>query len=135
MKNKITNLLLLSIILFTLQACMSNTDKTSGSQGSVGTNKDSAFDQKLSALKNKNPERDARAAIANGNKKFIAKAGRGFNVPGIAAADYEQVKGACGLNYADGFGDVIYGEKHREYYGAFLEYAKRYNTAILKACR
>lgn len=135
MKKYITGSLLLSLTPLLLQGCMSNTGRDAKPQSLTETHKDNAFEKKLSVLKKKNPEQDAKRAIGQGNRTFLVKAGRGLNIPGVSAAQYEQVKRVCGLNYADGFGDVIYGEKHRQYYSAFVEYATRYNTVILTACR
>ena len=144
MTTTIRNLLLLSILPLTLQSCISNADKassTDNNKGSTNTGssstketKDQAFIQKLADLQQRNPINDAQQAIANGDKRFIAKAGRGLNIPSISSTTYSSVKGRCGLRYEYGFGDVLYGENHSRYYGAFIRYAGLYNTTILSAC-
>jgi hypothetical protein len=140
MKNK--NYIVLGMVLLIQQGCMSNSDKKdSVSQGSINTvsrpkhSKDHEFIQKLANLKQRNPVDDAQRAIADGNKKFIAKAGRGLNIPGIDANTYLLLKGQCGLRYEQDFGDQLYGKYHRRYYSAFIAYAKRYNQAMLSACQ
>ena len=141
MKNK-NYVALMGIVLITQQGCMSNSDKKdSGSQGSINTvspprqSKDHEFIQKLADLKQRSPVDDAQRAIASGDKKFIAKAGRGLNIPGIDANSYPMLESQCGLRYERGFGDQLYGQHHRRFYSAFVAYAERYNQTMLSACR
>jgi hypothetical protein len=141
MKNK-NYIALMGIVLITQQGCMSNGDKKdSATQGGINTvssprlSKDHEFIQKLADLNQRNPVDDAQQAIASGDKKFIAKAGRGLNIPSIDANTYSMLKGQCGLRYERGFGDQLYGQHHRRFYSAFVAYAERYNQTMLSACQ
>lgn len=96
--------------------------------------KDQEFIQKLVTLQTKQPSEDAQQFIATGDKRFIAKAGRGINIPGIDDKTYQSIKHQCSLRYVDGFGDLLYGKNHRRYYDAIVDYAKAYNAVILKTC-
>ena len=141
MSKIIRNVLVLSLLPLVLQGCISNADKeikantTNNNVTSSKEIKDQAFIQKLADLKRRSPVSDAQQAIANGDKRFIAKAGRGLNIPSISPSTYAQVKHGCGLRYENGFGDVLYGENHRRYYSAFVNYAEQYNLTILRTCR
>ena len=140
MRNKNT-IALIGIVLITQQGCMSNSDKKDTDSGGINTvspprqSKDHEFIQKLADLNQRNPVDDAQQAIASGDKKFIAKAGRGLNIPGVDANTYSMLKGQCGLRYERGFGDQLYGQHHRRFYSAFVIYAEKYNQTILSACQ
>ncbi len=139
MKSIIKNLLVMGLFALTLQGCLSNADKANKGNTNNATSskemKDQAYIQKLADLKRRSPVADAQQAIDSGDKRFIAKAGRGLNIPSISSATYSQVKSRCGLRYENGFGDVLYGENHRRYYSAFVNYAEQYNLTILRACQ
>lgn len=144
MKITLKKVLLVSILPVLLQGCISNADKAANTGNNTGnTNtgssskeaKDQAFVQKLVDLQQRNPINDAQKAITSGDKRFIAKAGRGLNIPNIDPTTYSSVKRHCGLRYEYGFGDVLYGANHRRYYSAFMQYAGQYNSTILAACR
>lgn len=141
MKNKQQFIVPIMIFLL-LSACMPTKDKeevrVKGKMNEVPhtkQSKDEQFIQELADLKQKKPVQDAQQAIANGNKKLIAKAGRGLTIPGIDVNQYPILKAKCGLEYKQGFGDVLYGEHHRRYYNALFSYAKVYNQTMLNACR
>ena len=139
MKISIKKILLVSILPLLLQGCLSTTDKKKEVNINTANHsiqaKDEAFIQKLADLQQRNAINDAQQALANGDKRFIAKAGRGLNIPNISPATYSSVKERCGLRYENGFGDMLYGENHRRYYRAFIHYAEQYNATILAACR
>jgi len=139
MNAAIKKILLLSLLPLILQGCISNADKVNkGNTNKVTSSKemkDQAFIQKLADLQQRDPVFDAQQAITKGDRRFIAKAGRGLNIPSISPATYSQVKGNCGLRYENGFGDVLYGANHRRYYSTFVNYAGQYNLTILRNCR
>lgn len=141
-------LALLLAIPLGLQACMSNSESnshkmtnntpaknTSSTTSQPKENKDDMFVKKLADLLMKDPVVDANIAIAKGDTRLIAKAGRGLNVPGFSAAEAAVLKPKCGLRYEDGFGDMLYGENHQRYYKALIEYARQYNVTIKPACQ
>ncbi|MCK5918534.1 MAG: hypothetical protein KAG34_08915 [Cocleimonas sp.] len=141
MRNK-NYIALMGVVLITQQGCMANGDKKETDfQGGINTvsppkqSKDHEFIQKLADLNQRNPVADAQQAIASGDKKFIAKAGRGLNIPSIDVNTYSMLKGQCGLRYERGFGDQLYGQYHRRFYSAFVAYAERYNQTMLSACQ
>ena len=137
---RIKTYLALCLAPFALQACMSN----SGSDSNTATTpvsanpqvrKDNDFIQKLADLQKRNPRADATQALSSGDKRFIAKAGRGLSIPGIDVTSYAKMKDRCSLRYEDGFGDMLYGEHHRRYYGALVAYAEQYNQTIRPTCQ
>ena len=141
MKNKKYSIVA-GIVLISLQGCISTGEKkstvTKGQLNKVPISsvqaKDEQFIQRLAVLKQRNPEKDAQQAIAKGDKRFIAKAGRGLMIPSIDAKQYAQLQGKCGLQYKEGFGDFLYREHHQRYYNAMMAYAAAYNTVILAVC-
>jgi len=144
--SKLSNLLIgTSIILVTLQGCLSNNtssnyshdNKQQGVYSVVSAppqTKDQQFIQKLAELKQQDPVKDAQQAISNGTFKLIARAGRGLNIPGVDASKYSELKQKCGVRYQKGSGDLLYGKHHRRYHSALHEYAEKYNKVILQAC-
>lgn len=149
MKKNITHLLVgSSIILMTLQGCLSNNNASNhSSHGSHNhqhgvysvvsdppQTKDQQFIQKLAKLKQRDPVKDAQHAISKGRFKLIVKAGRGLNIPGVDPSKYSELKQKCGVRRQDGYGDVLYGKHHRRYFSALHEYAEKYNKEILKVC-
>lgn len=145
MNHKLYSLLVgMSIVLVTLQGCLSNNnhsnhDNHKNQQGmhsvvSSQQTKDQQFIRKLVELKQRDPVKDAQQAIAKGTLQLIAKAGRGLSISGIDISKYPELKQKCGIRYQDDFGDLLYGQHHRRYYNALHAYAEKYNKVILQAC-
>lgn len=97
--------------------------------------KEQYFAEQLPLLQARNPETDALAAIAKGERYFLCNAGRGSTVPGIAAEVFAQVGQHCPTRCLDGVTDALYGENHRRYLTAALDYSARWNQVMLEACR
>jgi hypothetical protein len=97
--------------------------------------KEKHYAGQLPLLQARNPEAEARAAIANGERHFLCNAGRGSTVPGIAADVFAQVRQHCPTQCLEGVTDALYGTNHRRYLTAALEYSARWNKVMLEACR
>ncbi len=105
------------------------------SAAEISADKEKYFAEQLPLLQARNPQAEAQAAIAKGDRYFLCNAGRSPTVPGIAAADYAQVQANCPTRCLDGVSDAIYGEQHRRYLQVALDYSARWNQTMLPACR
>ena len=96
--------------------------------------KDQEFAELLQALSQRNPQREASEAMANGTPNILGYYGgrAGLKTPGLTVE--QQAKQRCKLNIIDGLGDVIYGENHMKYRIAMRNFAKAYNSSMLTAC-
>lgn len=97
--------------------------------------KERQFAQQLTALQARNPEAEAQASINQGEKYFLCGAGRSRTVPGVAPEVFAQRQNNCPVRCLDGVSDALYGENHRRYLTAALEYSERWNRVMLEACR
>lgn len=105
------------------------------SAAEIAATQEKHFAEQLPLLQARNPEADARAAIAKGEHYFLCNAGRGTTVPGIAPQVFAQVRNNCPTQCLDGVTDALYGENHRRYLTAALDYSARWNRVMLEACR
>ncbi len=105
------------------------------SAGAINADKERYYAEQLPILQAKNPEADAKAAIANNDRYFLCNAGRSSTVPGLEAAVYAQASAHCQTRCLDGVTDAISGENHRRYLSAALTYSARWNQTMLSACR
>ena len=79
----------------------------------------------------RNPEQDARDALASGSPvEIIAIAGRGLRYPGLSKQQFMQIENKVTAKVAEGSGDTIYGNTHRDLRRQLMAYATRYNQAI-----
>lgn len=101
----------------------------------IAATQEKHFAEQLPLLQARNPEADARAAIARGERYFLCNAGRGTTVPGIAPQVFAQVRNNCPTQCLDGVTDALYGENHRRYLTAALDYSAKWNQVMLEACR
>lgn len=83
---------------------------------------------------NRDPEADARAAIEQGDLRFLGFATRVTTLPGVAATDQEAALAVCGVRLLEGFGDVIRSDAELAAMRQASEYAKRYNAVMLLEC-
>ncbi|MDH5613166.1 MAG: hypothetical protein OEY66_12010 [Gammaproteobacteria bacterium] len=83
---------------------------------------------------NRNPEEDARAALAEGDFHLLGFATRATSIPGIAAADWEAVMNNCGVRLMEGFGDVVRSKAELSAARLASSYAKRYNAVVRAEC-
>ncbi len=99
--------------------------------------REAEFAQKLIAIQQRNPVRDAHNLASQGNKYLWAyQSGRGGSTkaPGLTRQQLTNLRG-CSLVQLKGMGDVIYGDNHLKYRVAARNYAKQFNLAILPYCR
>lgn len=87
-----------------------------------------------SQYENRNPEADARAALAKGDLRLLGFALRATVVPGVAVADRQTAMDACGVRLMKGFGDVIRSDDQATAMQQAHEYAKWYNAVVLAQC-
>ena len=69
----------------------------------------------------------------NGKPELIAFAGRSLSFPGLTSAQYEEIKGKVTPRYAEGSGDVLYGNTHKAMRKKLRAYASEYNAVIYSA--
>lgn len=93
------------------------------------------YAEQLPILQARNPATDAQASIRKGKRYFLCNAGRGSSVPGIAPDVFATVREHCPTECLDGVTDALYGENHRRYLTAALDYSARWNQVMLEACR
>jgi hypothetical protein len=101
----------------------------------ISAGKEQYYAQQLPVLQSKDPQADARAAIARGDRHFLCNAGRSATVPGLTAEAYAQVRDKCPTECLDGVTDALYGENHRRYLAVALDYSARWNAVMFNACR
>lgn len=95
---------------------------------------DTQFVKKLSELQQKNPQQEAQAAIARGERYFLCNAGRSRTVPGLTAEVYAKASERCSTQCLEGVTDALYGENHAKYLSAALAYSAQWNQVMIKAC-
>jgi hypothetical protein len=126
-------------ILLSLTACAGIQSETSKEQQPVAQEQTlKAYDpiERYSALlwvEKADPVVDAMKSLNSGNIKLWGYNTRlGPKVPGVNASDIEIVLKQHELNLAPAMGDAVYGDNHLKLRTKFVEYAKQYNTEILK---
>lgn len=105
------------------------------SAAAIAAERERHFAAQLPLLQARHPEAEARAALAKGERYLLCNGGRSDTVPGITAAEYAKVAGRCEVRCLDGVTDALYGEQHRQYVTAALEYSARWNKVMLPACQ
>lgn len=95
---------------------------------------DAPFVKMLSELQAKNPQQEAQAAIARGERYFLCNAGRSRSVPGLTAEVYANARESCPSKCLEGVTDALYGENHAKYLSAALAYSAQWNQTMLAAC-
>ena len=88
----------------------------------------------LTWLRDADATRDARQAIERGDKRLLAMATRGPNMPGVPAEQVSKAKSVCGIRYVEGSTDAVMGETHLKLLQAAQAYASQYNSIMLDAC-
>lgn len=127
--------------LFALSACVPPANNNTAGNGvdipgasTSAADQERHFAEQLPILQARNPEADAQAAIARGERHFLCNAGRSNTIPGIEPDVYAQVRNNCPTRCMDGVTDALYGPNHHRYLQAALTYSARWNQAILPAC-
>jgi hypothetical protein len=85
-------------------------------------------------LRKANAEDDAKEYLDRGDKRLIAMATRGTNIPGVAAETISKAKSVCGVRYLSGSTDVVMGETHLKLLQAAENYATDYNKIVIEQC-
>jgi hypothetical protein len=105
-------------------------------QSSPGGDVPSAIRADLDHLRvfvQRDPEKDARSAIANGRLRFLGVAGYVVEVPGVDGP--KTIGCVAALEKVDiirGTSDVVYGDEHAALIKEARRYAARYNAIIAK---
>lgn len=86
------------------------------------------------SIEHKNPESDARAALAKGDLRLLGFALRATVVPGVEATDRQAAMDACGVRLMKGFGDVVRSDNELSAMQMAFKYAQRYNTVVIERC-
>jgi hypothetical protein len=79
-------------------------------------------------------EDDAKIAIEHQDLRLLGFAGKGYDIPGINAANQQRYIDSCGLRLFEEFGDVVSNRKQLEKMQQARDYARQYNRIILTAC-
>ena len=88
----------------------------------------------LAWLHKADAERDAKQAIARGDKRLLAMATRNPSLPGVPAESVSKLKSVCGIRYLAGTTDMVFGDTHLKLLKAAQEYATAYNRLMQDAC-
>lgn len=79
------------------------------------------------------PIQDAQNAIKQGNTQLWGYRSRiGTKLPGVADSKVDELMLEHGVKYASAMGDTVHGDTHLKLRLQFIDYAKTYNTIILK---
>jgi hypothetical protein len=79
-------------------------------------------------------EDDAKKAIEHQDLRLLGFAGKGYDIPGIDAANKQRYIDSCGLRLFEEFGDVVSNRKQLEKMQQARDYARQYNRIILTVC-
>jgi len=85
-------------------------------------------------LQQANAAKDAQAGLARGDKRLLAMAMRGSQIPGIAPELVSKAKSVCGVRYLPGSTDTVMGETHLKLLQAAEGYAADYNRIMVEHC-
>ncbi|MCU7842621.1 MAG: lipoprotein [Candidatus Thiodiazotropha sp. (ex Monitilora ramsayi)] len=85
-------------------------------------------------LKQADATYDAKQNLDRGDKRLLAMATRGSNIPGIAPELISKAKIVCGVRYLPGSTDMVMGETHLKLLQAAEAYAADYNRIVIDQC-
>jgi len=85
--------------------------------------------------KSNSAENDAKNAIEHNDLRLLGFAGRGTIIPGVDYSQVQDYSDKCGVRFFDEFADVIKEREQLEQMKRAKEYAGKYNTVILTACK
>ena len=88
----------------------------------------------LTWVETADPDKDAEAAIANGDYRLWVMAGRGERAPGLTS-DQQFFKTRCGIRYLPGSTDLVVNQRHMQLMGTLEDYAAAYNQKMLPYCQ
>lgn len=85
-------------------------------------------------LRKADAAQDAQVSLDRGDKRLLAMASRGTNIPGIAPELISKAKSICGVRYLPGSTDMVTGNTHLRLLQAAEEYATDYNKIVIEQC-
>ncbi len=85
-------------------------------------------------LRKADATQDAKKNLDRGDKRLLAMASRGANIPGVAATLISKAKSVCGVRYLSGSTDTVMGETHLKLLQAAENYAADYNKIVIEQC-
>jgi len=88
----------------------------------------------LTWLQDADATRDAQRAIRRGDRRLLAMATRGPDLPGVPADQVSRAKSVCGIRYVEGSTDAVMGQTHLKLLQAARDYASQYNRIMLDTC-
>ena len=88
---------------------------------------------KLSWLRSADPISDAKTAIENNNKKYVAVYGFSIEIPGISEEESFEAYSNNNYEAIEGTGDDLCSEEHAELTNMAREYASNYNKTLAEA--
>jgi nitroreductase len=104
----------------------------SNTTSAIKQRREQQFAQMLASLQRRNPEQEARNAIARGDLYVM---GYNLGIGGLSIPGINVQQNRCRVQQLDGLGDVIYGDKHMQYIIAAKRFANRFNQVMLPYCR
>lgn len=140
MNNKMISLLMMTFIF---SACTANTNVVSDNElkapsaSSIQAQREVLYAKKLKTLRGKNATQEANRAIRSGAPYIMAYYGGRSNrvlTPSVSETQQRSMTGKCQMRLTDGFGDVIYGDHHKQYRQALRSYMTTFNRVTLSAC-
>lgn len=75
-------------------------------------------------------QKDVIFAVAQGDKRLIARASHGLDIPAVAAENMLQIKEQCGIKHLAHFGDTVSAASQLA-----SHYALLYNRSMLTHCQ
>lgn len=96
--------------------------------------KERAAVSSLRWLEKADAERDVLEAIKRGDRRLLAMATRGANIPGVPVEMASRAESLCGIRYVAGSTDAVMGDTHLKLLQAAQRYASEYNRIMLDAC-
>jgi hypothetical protein len=119
---------LLSLVFFS--ACQ---EINSIDMSKVTPKEQSAVDSLL-WLKQADAQTDAQQGLSRGDKRLLAMATRGTQLPGIKPELVSKAKSVCGVRYLPGSTDTVMGETHLKLLQIAEDYAADYNRIMITHC-
>ncbi len=123
--------LLLSLLSLVLLSACQEIDNIDMSK--VTPQEQSAVDS-LMWLKQANAQKDAQQGLNRGDKRLLAMATRGTQLPGIEPELESKAKSVCGVRYLPGSTDTVMGETHLKLLQIAEDYAADYNRIMITQC-
>lgn len=121
-------ILLLAVLLLTAQACVTTAKEMTSDEPT------SEAVQALLWVEAADARSDAERALQVGDYRLFVPAGRGRNVPGLAAEDGARYRQTCGEKLLPGTTDFVESDRHLQLLQAVYRYAGEYNRVVVTRC-